>query len=82
MNDMILEYDRALFLFLNGLHNSVFDIIMYWISEEETWIPLYAYLLYLLYKQYGFKSVWLVVLVVVIVVVVVVLYRLIDYKFL
>jgi undecaprenyl-diphosphatase len=38
---------------------------MYWVSEEETWIPLYAFLMYLLYKRYGFKGLWFVVLIVV-----------------
>lgn len=57
--------DQQLFLWLNGFHNSFFDTVMYWTSEEITWIPLYAYLLFLLYKRYGLKSLLLPVIVVV-----------------
>ena len=56
MNDLILQYDRDLFLFLNGLHNSTFDFIMHWISDSKIWIPFYAILLFALYKKYGFKG--------------------------
>lgn len=56
MNDLILEYDRALFLFLNGLNNSTFDFIMFWVSDEKIWIPFYLILLFFLYKEYGFKG--------------------------
>jgi len=57
MNDILVEYDRALFLFLNGLNNSTLDFIMFWISDSKIWIPFYLLLLYFLYKEYGFKGV-------------------------
>jgi len=66
MNDILLEYDRALFLFLNGLHNSTFDFIMFWISDTKIWIPFYLVLLYFLYKEYGFKGVMFAAVMVVI----------------
>ena len=56
MNDILVEYDRALFLFLNGLNNSTLDFIMFWISDSKIWIPFYLLLLYFLYKEYGFKG--------------------------
>lgn len=45
------EWDKALFLKLNGAHNSLFDFLMPWISNKYVWIPLYAVLLYLLIKK-------------------------------
>ncbi len=50
------EIDRALFLALNGIHNDYGDFIMYWFSEEITWVPFYAILLFGLYKSYGLKN--------------------------
>lgn len=52
----LLELDTDLFLFLNGLHNSFFDTIMYWISDRFFWIPFYGLLVYLLYRHYGWKK--------------------------
>ena len=51
--------DERLFLFLNGMHNGFFDVIMYWISNPFTWIPLYILLFFVLYCRYG-KFTWYV----------------------
>ncbi|MBD78352.1 MAG: phosphatase PAP2 family protein [Crocinitomicaceae bacterium] len=66
MNDILIQYDRELFLFLNGMHNATFDWLMWWISDEIVWIPFYVFLLYLLYKEYGFKGLWFTVVMVVV----------------
>ncbi len=50
-------WDTELFLFLNSFHNSVFDFLMYWISNRPIWIPLYIFFVYLVIKKYGKKSV-------------------------
>jgi len=50
--------DTQLFLFLNGKQNSFFDSIMFLASHKLVWIPLYAFLFYLVYKHFGNK-VWL-----------------------
>ena len=49
-------WDTDVFLFLNGLHNSFFDFLMYWISNKYIWIPLYAFFLFLIIKKYKWKS--------------------------
>lgn len=56
MLETLLQYDTSLFLFLNKLHNSFFDEIMYWASHKFFWIPLYLLFVYLLYKHYGAKK--------------------------
>ncbi|MFO8129917.1 MAG: phosphatase PAP2 family protein [Bacteroidales bacterium] len=48
--------DRELFLTLNGLHNAFWDPVMYWASNKYIWIPMYAILLYLVYRNYKWKS--------------------------
>ncbi len=32
------------------MHNRFFDFIMYWVSAPITWIPLYLFFIYLIYK--------------------------------
>lgn len=53
--ETLIEWDKELLLFLNGLHNSFFDGFMYWISDRWIWIPMYAALLYpiVLRKKWG-----------------------------
>ena len=51
MLQILKDLDVALFLFLNNLHSQFFDFIFYWISQKFFWIPLYAYLLWYLYKH-------------------------------
>lgn len=56
MLDVLEQIDRSIFLALNGLHSEYMDFIMYWISEEITWIPFYAILLFGLYRVFGTKG--------------------------
>ncbi len=56
MLDQLLQIDQDLFLFLNGIHNSFWDEVMYWFSHKFFWVPFYALLLYLLIKHYGWKT--------------------------
>ena len=54
-------WDKALFQFLNGIHNSFFDTLMPWISNKYVWIPLYLLLLFYLIRKSEFKY-WQVLL--------------------
>lgn len=54
--EFLLETDRQLFLFLNGLHNDWLDVAMFHISEKTTWIPLYILLLVLTTMRYKWKG--------------------------
>ncbi|MCH7535086.1 MAG: phosphatase PAP2 family protein [Bacteroidetes bacterium] len=58
MLELISNIDRDLFLFLNGIHNEFFDVLMYWISYKWTWVPLYLYLVYHLLRH-NKKQAWL-----------------------
>lgn len=50
--------DQQLFLFLNGLHADWLDSVMVAVTEMWPWIPLYALLLYMVFKQYGKRGWW------------------------
>ena len=52
MLDKILELDTDVFLLLNGLHNPFFDFVMYWLSDKFIWIPFYAFIIYILFREY------------------------------
>jgi undecaprenyl-diphosphatase len=51
--DSIVEVDHQLFFFLNGLHQNWLDPVMNAFSNWVFWLPLYAWLTYLVYKKYG-----------------------------
>ncbi len=69
MIEFLKNIDTDLFLFLNGIHSDFFDSLMWWISNKYVWIPLYAYLLYLLIKKYGKKSILPVVTIILLIIV-------------
>jgi undecaprenyl-diphosphatase len=56
MIDTLLTYDTELFLYLNNLGTERWD--GFWLIVTEKWssIPLYAFLLYLVYRHYGWKG--------------------------
>lgn len=49
--ETILNFDRQIFLFLNGLHSITWDWIMFMISNKFVWIPLYAYFVYFIFTR-------------------------------
>ena len=64
MIEQLLEYDTELFIFLNNLGSETWDTLWLIITDKLTFIPLYAILLFLLYKKYGLKSLLVFVVVV------------------
>ena len=53
--EQLLEYDKDLFLFLNNLGSESWDTMWLIITEKLSSIPLYALLLYLIFRHYGWK---------------------------
>ncbi|MEP1489225.1 MAG: phosphatase PAP2 family protein [Algibacter sp.] len=64
MIEQLLKYDTELFLFLNNLGSTPWDNLWLIITDRLTFIPLYAVLLFLLYKKFGAKSLLVFVIVV------------------
>lgn len=56
MIEEILRYDTELFLFLNNLGSEPWDGLWRFITEKYSSIPLYALLLYLVYRNLGWKG--------------------------
>lgn len=59
MIEWLIDIDTQLFLFLNGIHSPTFDTLMFRISGNLIWAPLYIGILYLLFNKYGLKGLWL-----------------------
>ncbi len=53
MIEYLKSIDTKLFLFINSHHCSFCDFVFYWISYKWTWIPLYFFLAFLIYKNSG-----------------------------
>jgi undecaprenyl-diphosphatase len=60
MIEELLKYDTDLFLFLNTLGNKSWDSFWVFVSEKWSSIPLYVFLLYLVFKQLGAKGMLIV----------------------
>lgn len=56
MIEQLIEYDRELFLYLNNLGSAGWDPFWLLMTDKWTAIPLYAVLLFLIYKKYGIKG--------------------------
>ena len=54
------EIDSRLFLWLNGLHAEWLDAVMVAVTETWPWIPFFGLLLFLVFKQYGWRGFWVV----------------------
>lgn len=60
----LLHSDEQLFIFLNSLGNDSWDSFWLIITDKLTFIPLYAILLFLIYRKLGVKSLLLIVVIV------------------
>ena len=56
MIEELLKYDTEFFLFLNNLGNTSWDGFWLFVTEKWSSIPIYIILLYLVYKNYGWKG--------------------------
>ena len=63
--EQLLQLDKELFLFLNGLGTTTFDGFWMFITGKWNSMPLYALLLFLLYKKMGLRYTGLIVVVVI-----------------
>ncbi|MFK7833539.1 MAG: phosphatase PAP2 family protein [Winogradskyella sp.] len=64
MLDQLIQYDKELFLYLNNLGSETWDTLWLLITNKLTFIPLYAVLLFFIYKKFGWKSLLIMVFVI------------------
>lgn len=56
----IKQWDESLFLYLNAQRLDWLDPVMKTLTGTYIWIPLYAFLVYLIFKSYGVTGFWYV----------------------
>ncbi|MEZ4901307.1 MAG: phosphatase PAP2 family protein [Spirosomataceae bacterium] len=61
MLHQIQTLDTQLFLLLNGIHAPWADTLMHWITQRNTWIPLYVLLIVWLIWQYQKRALSMIV---------------------
>lgn len=61
MIELLKNIDVRLFLFFNGNHTAFMDSVMTAVTNKFTWIPLYAVLLFFVWRKIKNKM-WMVVL--------------------
>lgn len=61
MIDELIEIDKKILVFLNGFHTPLLDPVMLVITKTFFWTPLYAILIFFLFKNFK-KEAWLILL--------------------
>jgi undecaprenyl-diphosphatase len=61
MIDRLIEFDKEVLRFFNGLHASWLDPVMLVLTETVAWIPLYLFMMYVLVKEYR-RETWIILL--------------------
>ncbi len=60
MLEALKQFDQKLFLLINGCNSEAFDSIMVVISGKFSWIPFYAFLLYLMIRVVGKNIIYVI----------------------
>jgi len=62
----ILDFDKTLFLWLNGWHTPWMDVTMLFFSKSSVWLPLYVFIIFVIIKRfklrYGLVYILLIIL--------------------
>jgi len=64
MVDKILQWDRELFVFLNGLGSETFDGFWLFITKQINWIPVFLIIAYLVFKRLGWRHALMVLVII------------------
>lgn len=60
MLENLVQLDKKLFVFLNGLGSENFDNLWLFITKQTNWTPVFLLVFYLLYKKVGGKNLLIV----------------------
>jgi len=58
--EFLQKIDVEVFLFLNNLHSGFFDIIMFQLTKQLIWLPLFIIVIFFLFKYYKNEAWWLI----------------------
>lgn len=63
MLETLLELDKNLFVFLNSMGSEAYDGFWLFITKQINWIPIFAIIMYLVFKHLGWRHAVLIILV-------------------
>ena len=69
MIETLVNFDRSLFLALNGFNSPFMDKFMFWVSDTLIWIPLYIAIVVFLVRKFGFQALYMILFVILLVVI-------------
>lgn len=61
MIEELIELDKKILIFLNSFHSPVLDPVMLLITKTFFWLPLYLFLIFLLFKKFK-REAWFVLM--------------------
>ena len=61
MLEKIIEWDEQLFLYLNAYRADWLDPIMLALTGSAIWIPLYIFIMYMAFREFGKGTFWVLV---------------------
>ena len=56
MFDILLQKDKQLLIYLNNLGNEQWDPLWLFITNQLSWAPLFLFIIYLIFKNFGLKK--------------------------
>ncbi|MBL7914006.1 MAG: undecaprenyl pyrophosphate phosphatase [Bacteroidetes bacterium ADurb.Bin397] len=68
MFETLVNFDRSLFLAINGWNAPFADQIMWWVADRFIWIPLYLITAIYLYRRFGTNSIYMMLFAVLLIV--------------
>ena len=64
MIQWLIEFDKKAFLYFNSMHSPAWDNVMWWVSGNKLWIPLYIILLIIIiYKERPYRFIFTILFV-------------------
>lgn len=61
MIDQLIEWDKQFLIFLNSFHTPWLDPVMLLITKTFFWLPLYAFLIFLMFKNFK-REAWFILI--------------------
>ena len=58
----IVDIDKSIFLFFNGMHSSFCDVVMALFTRTESWVLFFGVILYYIIRRYRMKSILILLL--------------------
>ena len=62
MLEKLVDADRSLFSLINQAHDPIVDFLMFWATDKWIWLPFYVWILYIIIKNFGAKTVYVLLI--------------------